>query len=116
MTTKRKMPREAIWFGARVIFESVGPSNDRRDRLYEERIMLVRAITEQQARAKAERFSRASGVKYRNVRGKEISWHFKEVLDVACLSWEQVITDGSEVYYAVLDEKRFRHLRSAICP
>jgi hypothetical protein len=116
MSRKHEMSKESIWFGVRMVFQCLGPNEGSRDRLYEERIILVKAATEEEARVKAERFGKASEHEYRNVDGKRIVWRFKKILDVACLSWETAIADGSEVYYALLDEKRFRQLESAIRP
>ena len=110
------MSEEAIWFSVRLIFESLHPDENSGERLFEDRIILVRAVTEEEAQEKAEAFGKAAKEDYKNVHGKRVQWVFKEILDVVYLPWEDNIGDGSEVYYAFLTEKRLEQLRQILEP
>ncbi len=70
MSGRQKMSTKTSWFGVRMILQSVALDENSRDRMYEERVILVRAATEGEARAKAENFGKASEEEYRNVDGK----------------------------------------------
>ncbi|MGH2368156.1 MAG: DUF4288 domain-containing protein, partial [Chloroflexota bacterium] len=89
------MSDDQTWFAVRLIMESEHPEEDVEDRLFEEKIILVYAPTEEAARQKAVRFGQAAEEEYTNPDGKLVKWVFREVLDVKPL-FDNVIEDGAE--------------------
>ncbi len=99
------------WFAARMILEAVHPEEPPGDRLYEDRVILVKADDEHQARLRAGRLGEASRQHYKNEYGGTVVWQFKELLDVVEL-FDETIADGTEVYYSLIGEVGLGHIRS----
>ncbi len=104
---------EPRWFSVRLLLErrfsnDVPPS----DALYEDRIIILRANDEDEAKSKGEQMGKASSGDYKNVYDETVIWEFREVLDVIQLTAES-IKDGTEVYYDLIGEEEVRRLRKA---
>lgn len=89
------------WFAANIILESSHPEERQYRKLYEQRIILVRATTIEEAWQKATVYGEAAREEYRNPNDKTVIWAMREILDVKEL-FEDSIGDGSEVYYSFL--------------
>jgi hypothetical protein len=98
------------WYGARLIFEAVHPTEPALASVFEERIILVQAPTEAEARRKAETYGRAEQDSYRNGYGDPVDWVFREVLDLTELLHKE-FHDLSEVFYCFLDAHQVAALR-----
>lgn len=107
------MTDDSSWFGARILLAAEHPDEAAADTLFEERIVLIRAATDEAAREKAVRLGKAAEEAYENPDGKTVKWGFREVLDVKPL-FDDVIGDGSEVYYSLLAEHDVEPLRRAL--
>jgi len=108
------MKNNTIWFGVRMLLESIHPEEPAAKRVFEDRIIVVRAQTELEARRKGEKMGKRAKQEYRNVAGKKVLWVFREIMDVAPLPWQETIEDGSEVYYAFVSQRGLRHLRQTL--
>ena len=100
-------------FVARIILESVHPdepSHGPDDKLFEDRIILIHAQSEDEARQKAKHFGKAAEHEYRNMYGNRVQWTFRGVLDILDVL-DDVSQDGSEVYYAFIDEEMLTKLQ-----
>jgi hypothetical protein len=64
---------------------------------FEECFVLLRADSDEQARARAEQHSRASETSFKNVAGQTVQWKLKHVVDVSCIL-SDTLDDGSELY------------------
>ena len=103
------------WFAARILMERTHLEERDVDTLFEDKIILLRADTEDAALSKAEALGRASEHAYENAEGKPVRWIFREVLDVKEL-FDDAIGEGTEVYYALLAGDDVAHLRRALNP
>ncbi|WP_409175480.1 DUF4288 domain-containing protein [Brevibacillus fortis] len=96
------------WYAVKVLFESVhsgDPLPDKSDvadtdynlKLFEERIILVKALNEGQANEKAEVYSKNSEDEYMNTYGVSIMVQFVRILHTFELNDDE-LTDGTEIY------------------
>lgn len=65
--------------------------------LYEESFVLIRAVCEDEARAKAHAHGQAQATRYRNERGDLIAWRLRRVVDVAPVL-DDALGDGAQLY------------------
>ena len=101
------------WFAARIILRSVHHDKPRDPKLFEERIVLVHAATEDEARQKAERLGRAAREEYANTDSNAVVWEFMELLDVKQLFLNE-LEDGCEVYYGFLNAEELDQIRRMV--
>ncbi len=103
------------WFAARMLFESTHQPHPSPDPLFEDRIVLLQAASEEKARRKADELGQdvEREETFQSVEGNEVTWRFKGVLDLKALLDEE-IRDGTEVYYAFLDREDAERLRHAL--
>jgi hypothetical protein len=101
------------WFAARLIFESVHERQGDFDPLFEDRIILVRAMTEDEAREKAKALARSNAERYENAEGDTVTWVFREILDLKWV-YDEVLEDGSEVYSSFLRLEELNQLRTLL--
>jgi hypothetical protein len=99
------------WFAARLLFESKlsAESGD----LFEERLVLVRSGSAEDARKKAVKIGASSGEEYQNIDGETVSWTFTEILDLVELI-DATIGDGSEVYHHFLNANEVEAIRHSL--
>lgn len=91
-----------------MILESIHPdATIPIDTVYEERIVVLRANDEDEAKSKGEEIGRASKEEYQNKDGETVIWEFREVLDVLQL-FDDPIKDGTEVYWSFLGEEELK--------
>jgi hypothetical protein len=111
------MSDDLAWFAARIVLESQHPDEDEApgDKLYEERIILIRAPSEEAAHEKAVRFGEDSREEYKNSYGRTVIWAFKELLDVKPI-FDDVIQDGTEIYAAFLAHPELERVRQSLQP
>src|SRR5436309_680118 len=109
------MNEQQKWFAACLLMESLVDSGPPKEKLFEEKIVLVRASTDADAAEKAERFGRDAEQEYLNADGETVKWVFRELLDLKEL-FDEAVGDGTEVYYAFLGDdevvQRQRMLRA----
>jgi hypothetical protein len=85
-----------VWFAARLLLESVHPEEPDVEKVFEDRIIVLRARSEDEALEKARKFGKASRQEYKNEYGKTVIWELREILDVVEL-FDETLEDGSEV-------------------
>jgi predicted nucleic acid-binding protein len=103
------------WFAVRLLFESKHPEEDGVESLFEDRVVLVRAATEDEARRKAEVYGRGEEDEYKNVYEKTVVKVFTEILDVVDVTADE-IKDLTEVYWQFLTPKQLKHVRTSLEP
>lgn len=79
-----------------ILYESWSPDPSYTP-MYEECFALVRAESEEQARARAEQHSRAHETCFNNILGQEIHWKLKHVVDVSRVL-SGTLDDGADIY------------------
>jgi hypothetical protein len=105
------------WFAVRICYEAVHPDpsrpEPRADRLYEARIILVRAGSEPEASERGEVIGRAGEQTYVSAAGDDVQWQFREILDVKQLFCER-FTEGEEIYWELLDDVQLQAVRASL--
>lgn len=102
------------WYSALVAFESLLPISAPSASVFEIRAVLLRAGTDDAARKKAEQIGRDEQHEYNNSLGERITWLFREVLDVCCLSWVESFSEGTETYYAHIGPEGLAEIKRAL--
>jgi hypothetical protein len=74
------------WYAARLLFQSFIDHELADDALLEERIVLIRAASKEEANAEAHRYGVRDAHEYQNERGETVSWHLHSVADVAIVA------------------------------
>ena len=90
----------------RCIIEGEGPEHW----LWEERILLIKASTEERARDAAEQEARGSEHSFINSEGAKVSWAFSEVLQVYKVESEN-LESGVEVFSRFLRTEEIESMR-----
>jgi hypothetical protein len=86
-----------MWFAVNQLFESVHDGRPAADALWEERVVLVQAADEAEARRRGEILGRAEEHEYRSATGDQVRWTFRQVERVYPIDAE-VLEDGTEVF------------------
>jgi hypothetical protein len=106
------MSMQTEWYGVRLILEALHPEDADGERLFEERIILVRAVSKEEARERGQKFGEAAQMEYTNANGNRVLWVLRQVIDVTPIL-DKTIGDGCEIYYSFLDEEQVRCLYEA---
>lgn len=109
------MTQEQSWYSARILMEAVHPDEPPGSALFEDKVILVKAGSERQVKAKAGKLGKKDEHEYLNVEGNRVSWVFREVLDVVAL-FDEALTEGTEVYYKFLSEEDLQAVRRSLQP
>jgi len=109
------MTKSKSWFAVRVLLESQHPEEPDVESLFEDRIVLVRADDEDEARRRGEDYGKGEECEYKNTYDKIVRELFREVLDVVDVMADQ-IGDLTEVYHHYLTPKELKHVRRALEP
>jgi hypothetical protein len=96
--------RQQVWFATRLLFEAVDVETER-PRTWEDRLLLIRARTSEEAVDKAMRKGRESEHEYVAAEGNRVRWRFRTIGDVQPVLDER-IEDGTEVYSSYIDLTR----------
>ena len=78
------------------LYESISSDPDSQ-KLYQERFILIKAISLDEAREKALEFTKQQECSYKNEVGSTITWSLKRIVDVASVLYED-FEDGTELY------------------
>jgi hypothetical protein len=98
-----------------MLFESLHEPPDEDDTLYEDRIILVRAGTDDEAHEKAVSIGKSSKEQFVSAAGNKVRWVFREVLDVKWV-FDEAIEDGTEVYSSFLNQGELENLKRSLQP
>jgi hypothetical protein len=109
------MTDELGWYAVRFLLESLHPGEAEAPRFFEERILVVRADDEDEAREKAVAHARSQEDEYENALGNTVKVVFREVLDVQDILGDD-ITDLTEVYYHFLNADEVDQIRKSLEP
>ena len=109
------MTNEAGWYSVRFLLESVFPEEPDSSQFFEERIVIVRAADEDEAREKAVAHARSEEDEYENALGARVTVVFREVLDVKEILSDE-LADLTEIYYHYLNADEVNQIRKSLAP
>jgi hypothetical protein len=98
-----------MWFAVSLLFESVHPDDRENDRLWEERIILVHAASEEEARQEGERIGKAEEHKYIAANGERVQWVFRQIESVWPL---ESLDHGAELFSRFLSKQEVESMLS----
>jgi Domain of unknown function (DUF4288) len=101
-----------MWFSASLLFENVHPGQPTDDNLWEDRIVLIQAGSEDEARGKAEALGLAEEFEYTAALGDRVSCQFRAVERV-CEIDAETLTDRMELFSRFLKASEARSLPPA---
>jgi hypothetical protein len=101
------------WFSVRLIIECSTNVEGISHKLFEDKIVLVRASNEEEARVKAHDLEGSGPHEYINGEGNRVLCRFYEILDVAEIL-DEVIAEGTEVYYSFLRAEELAIIRAIL--
>jgi hypothetical protein len=101
------------WYSARLLYESLHDRSESDSRVFEDRIIVLDASSEDDARERARELATAGENRYPNAYGETVEWKFREVLNL-CSLFDEELRDGSEVYFAFLDGAALEHVRKSL--
>ena len=104
---KSSQESQINWYTVKLLFESIHSGNPipykidehylANEKLFEESIILVKAITMEQAKEVAEELANKSEHDYFNAYGELVKWQFVSILHVFELNDDE-LTTGTEIY------------------
>jgi hypothetical protein len=68
-----------MWFTASLLFKSHIPNEPEAQALWEESIVLIRAVDEEEARTKAEEIGKHGELEYLAAAGNQVHWTFERI-------------------------------------
>lgn len=99
-----------MWYAVNLLFKSVHPGHPENESLWEERIVLVRADSEEDARHEGEKIGKSEEVEYVAANCDLVRWTFQQV-ERACEV--ETLEHGSELFSRFLHE---REVESILTP
>jgi hypothetical protein len=96
-----------MWFAVNLLFESTHPGHPESEFLWEERIVLVRADTEEQARHEGELIGKAEEHEYTAATGELVLWVFRRVESVCAIP---KLDHGTELFSRFLSKQEVETL------
>src|SRR5438552_3262007 len=98
-----------MWFAVNMFFESVHPDHPENEFLWEERVVLVRAESEEEARRQGELIGKAGEHEYTAANGDLVRWVFRQVEGVSAI---EVLDHGTELFSRFLSKQEVESLLS----
>jgi hypothetical protein len=99
-----------MWFAAKLLFKSVHTPVPETDPVWEERIVLIRATTENEAKTKASKLGEQAEHDYKTVAGDITTWKFDSVHIHQIEDTE--LLDGTEIFSRFLKDAEVRSLKT----
>jgi hypothetical protein len=98
-----------MWFAASLLFKSNLPNEPEAQALWEERIVLIRAADEEEARMKAEDIGKRREHEYPAAAGNPVRWTFEKIESVRQILGDH-LEHGTEVYSRFLSASEVESL------
>jgi hypothetical protein len=90
-----------MWYSVNLLYKSLHPEHPEHEWLWEERIVLVEAGSEDEAKRKGERLGKAEEVEYISATGDLVRWTFQQLERVCQI---EALQDGSELFSRFLSQ------------
>ena len=98
-----------MWFAVDLLCESIHPEQPENEFLWEERIVLVRAENEAEARHEAELIGKAEEHEYTTASGELVRWVFRKVDNVSAI---EKLDHGAELFSRFLSRREVESMLS----
>src|SRR5713226_6574526 len=98
-----------MWFAVNMFFESVHPDHAEYDPVWEERVVLVRAGSEEEARHEGELLGKAGEHEYIAATGDLVRWVFRQVEKAYTID---TLDHGTELFSRFLSKEEVESLLS----
>jgi hypothetical protein len=98
-----------MWFSVNLLFKSVHPDQPQHEFLWEERVFLVQAEDEDQARQEAERIGKAEEHEYLAATGDLVRWTFQQIESISALD-SDTLENVTEVFSRFLSSAEVESL------
>jgi len=109
------MSDDTSWYSARILYESLHPQEPDEPRFFEEIVVLIRAMNDEDATRKATSHAKSKEYQYDNTYGNRVEVVFREVLDVREVLGDKV-DEFSEVYYHFLNAEEVEQIKRSLEP
>ena len=100
-------------YAVRLLFEATHPDEPGPSQMWEDRIVVVRAASEDEAESRARELTASQRHEYKNEFDNRVAWQLVDVLDVKRLL-DGTLHEGMEVYYSLLDADAADALRRSV--
>src|SRR5207302_1849043 len=98
-----------MWFSVNLLFKSIHPDHPENESLWEERVFLVQAETEDQARHEGERIGKNEEHEYVAATGDLVRWVFEQIASISPLLAD-TLGNGTEVFSRFLSSAQVESL------
>src|SRR5438552_18123558 len=98
-----------MWFSVNLLYKSIHPDHPENESLWEERVFLVQAETEDQARQEAERIGKNEEHAYVAANGDLVRWVLVQIASISPLL-EDTLGNGTEVFSRFLSSAQVESL------
>src|SRR5262245_47487125 len=86
-----------MWYAASLLFESVHNGRSQPDALWEEKIVLLQAGTEDEARRQADQLGKAEEHSYTSAEGDHVQWNYRGIERICSID-AQTLGRGTELF------------------
>lgn len=86
-----------MWYSASLLFESVHGGQSLPDALWEERIILVKANSEDEARRQADQLGKAEEHAYTSAEGDQVQWAYRRIERICAID-AATLQSGTELF------------------
>jgi len=95
-----------MWYSAALLFERIHPTrtDHAKEPLWEESVILIDALSEEDARKKAELFGKKEAISFRAISGELVEWRLVEVMDTHEIQ-DRHLKSGTEVFSRFLNDR-----------
>ena len=98
-----------MWYAVNLLFESVHDGQPSAEDLWEERILLIEATDETQARKRAETLANAEEHEYLGATGDNVAWRFRRLERVFAIDAD-ILENGTELFSRFLQHREVESL------
>ncbi len=89
-----------------MLFERIHPArpDNAKEPLWEEAIILIEALSNEDARVKAEMFGKKEAISFRAISGESVEWRFVEAMNAYEIQ-DSDLRSGTEIFSRFLDAR-----------
>lgn len=102
-----------MWYSANLLFEGVHPGEPRSENLWEERLVLLNAPNEDEARREAESLGKTEEHSYVTATNESIQWRFRQVESLSAIDAD-TLQNGTEFHSRFLRASEVQSLLGSI--
>ena len=96
-----------MWYVVNLLFQSVHPEHPENESLWEERLFLVRAASEDEARSHGEQIGKSEEHEYIAGNGDQVRWTFRQIESISAI---ETLDHGIELFSRFLSNSEVESL------